>query len=421
MSVSLTVGDVRRISHGPMRKLFVGQFLNALGNGLTLALLIVYLEGRGIELKYATALLAWQAVLALLISPISGTLVDRVGPRPVLMGAALLTAVGVFAYGFVDSLSEAFVAMTVVAIAGAGIWGPSSALTARLVAPADRGTAFGFAFMLLNLGLGLGGLISSRIVDENDLSTFTKLYAMTALAYIALFIAVLSMGKVGGAPLESGADDDAASDPAVTQGGWREVLGDRTLLRFALAGLLMLTFGYGSIDAGVAIFITDYAKQPLSLVGIVFAANTAVIVLSQLFVIALVKGRSRARALAGVGVLWALSWVLFGSALTASGWLAIGALILAMAVFALGETLWSPTAPALLNDLAPEHLRGRYNAFQSVLWGVSGALGPMLTGILLSTWGGGVWTTTLALGCLVAALIALRLRQHLTPAQDGRA
>ena len=91
MSVSIAVGDVRRIAHGPMRKLFVGQFLNALGNGLTLALLIIYLSRvRDIPLGVATALLAWQAVLALLISPISGTMVDRFGPRPILMGSVLL-------------------------------------------------------------------------------------------------------------------------------------------------------------------------------------------------------------------------------------------------------------------------------------------------------------------------------------------
>ncbi|MCU0263021.1 MAG: MFS transporter [Candidatus Nanopelagicales bacterium] len=421
MSVSLTVGDVRRIAHGPMRTLFLGQFINALGNGLTLALLIVYLSKvRGFPLEQATALLAWQAVLALAVSPLAGTLVDRFGPRPVLMGAALMTAVGILAYGFVDTLAEAFVAMTVVAIAGAGIWGPSSALTARLVAPADRATAFGFGFMLLNLGLGLGGLISSRIVDEKDPSTFTRLYTMTSVAYVALFIAVLSMGRVGGPPPapEPGADG-ATTSPAAGEGGWREVLRDRTLLRFVAAGLLMLTFGYGSIDAGVAVFIVDFVKQPVSLIGIVFAANTAVIVLSQLFVISIVKGRSRARVLAGVGVMWALSWLLFGSALNATGWLAVGALIAAMAVFALGETMWSPTAPALLNDLAPEHLRGRYNAFQSVLWGVSGALGPLLTGVLLGSWGGLAWTLTLAAGCLVAALIALRLRRHLTAQQDG--
>ncbi|HYN57032.1 MAG TPA: MFS transporter [Motilibacterales bacterium] len=423
MPVSAAFGDVRRIAHGPMRTLFVGQFLNALGNGLTLALLIVYLSKvRDIPLGVATSLLAWQAVLALLISPISGTLVDRFGPRPVLLGAVLVEAVGIFSYGQIDSTATAFAAMTVVAIGGAGIWGPSSALTARLVPSEDRATAFGFGFMLLNLGLGLGGLISSTIVDLEQPDTFTTLYTLTSLAYVALFVAVLSMGNVGGRPAEeeSGGGSDAAGAPgSETDGGWREVLRDRTLLRYAAAGLLMLTFGYGSIDAGASVFITDFVGLPASYIGIVFAANTAVIVLSQLFVLSIVKGRSRARVLAGVGVMWAISWVLFGSALTVGGWLAVGALILAMSVFALGETMWSPTAPALLNDLAPEHLRGRYNAFQSVLWGVSGALGPLLTGAFLASRRGALWTLTLAVGCLLASFIALRLRRHLTPEQDG--
>ena len=249
MPVSAAVQDVRRIAHGPVRRLFIGQFLNALGNGLTLALLIVYLSTvREIPLGLATALLAWQAVLALLISPISGTLVDRFGPRHVLLTAVLIEAVGIFSYGFVTSPGSAFLAMTVVAVGGAGIWGPSSALTARIVAPSDRATAFGFGFMLLNLGLGLGGLISSTIVDLDDPSTFVRLYTYTSLAYIALFAAVLSMGNVGRTPvLDPGADPAEAESGAGTAtpetGGWMDVLRDRTLLRFAAAGLLMLTFG----------------------------------------------------------------------------------------------------------------------------------------------------------------------------------
>ncbi len=421
MSVSLAVGDIRRIAHGPLRKLFIGQFLNALGSGLTLALLITYLHVvRDLPLQQATLLLAWQALLALAFSPLAGSLVDRVGPRPVLMGAVLVEAVGVFAYGHVTTAMQAFAAMTVVAIGGAGIWGPSSALTARLVAPADRATAFGFAFMLLNLGLGLGGLISATIVDTDDVSTFQWLYTVSALTYVALFLAVLAMGRVGGVPVPDTDGTADISSPPSADGGWAEVLRDRTLLRFAATGLLLMTFGYGSIDAGVGVFIKKTLGLSENLIGVVFAANTIVIVLCQLFVLSIVKGRSRSRILAAVGVTWSLSWLLFGSALKLEEWLAVAALILAMVVFAVGETLWSPTAPALLNDLGPEHLRGRYNAFQSVLWGLSGALGPVITGIFLGAELGGAWTLTLAAGCLLATLLALRLGHHLTPGQDGR-
>lgn len=440
MSVSAATRDVRRIAHGPMRRLFTGQFLNALGNGLTLALLVVYLvEVRDIPTAVATSLLAWQAILALAISPISGTLVDRFGPRPILLGAVLVEALGVFSYGQVTSIPQAFLAMTIVAIGGAGIWGPSSALTARLVPSADRSTAFGFGFMLLNLGLGLGGLISATIVDVDDPSTFTLLYTLTSTAYIALFLAVLSMGNVGGLPIEEEADPPAdptadpspalaTSDPGdpaprpTPDGGWREVLRDSTLLRYALAGLLMLTFGYGSVDAGVSLYITRSVGLDEHFIGVVFAANTAVIVIMQLLVLGIIRGRSRSRLLAGVAIVWGVSWLLFASALGMPGEITkVVVLVLGVSVFAIGETVWSPVAPALLNDLAPEHLRGRYNSFQSVLWGVSGALGPIITGLFLAQGRGLQWTLALAIGCGVAAVIALRLRNHLTPLQDGLA
>jgi hypothetical protein len=41
------------------------------------------------------------------------------------------------------------------------------------------------------------------------------------------------------------------------------------------------------------------------------------------------------------------------------------------ALFALGETVLSPISPALVNALATDELRGRYNALASMVWGVS--------------------------------------------------
>ena len=89
-------------------------------------------------------------------------------------------------------------------------------------------------------------------------------------------------------------------------------------------------------------------------------------------------------------------------------------------VFAIGETVWSPLQPALLNDLAPAHLRGRYNALGSVTWNVAGALGPAVAGVMIGAGHGGAWIGLLVVGCGAAAVLALRLRGVLTPAQDGR-
>jgi len=52
-----------------------------------------------------------------------------------------------------------------------------------------------------------------------------------------------------------------------------------------------------------------------------------------------------------------------------------------MVIFALGETMLSPWGPALVNEIAPEHLRGRYNAAAGLAWGVSGTLAPAITAL----------------------------------------
>ena len=59
--------------------------------------------------------------------------------------------------------------------------------------------------------------------------------------------------------------------------------------------------------------------------------------------------------------------------------------------------------------------------FQSLLWGVSGTLGPLLTGLFLSAGSGRDVGLTLAAGCLLAALLALRLRRlpHPGPGRPG--
>jgi MFS family permease len=427
MSVSLAVGDIRRIAHGPTRTLFIGLLLKAIGSGLTLSLITVYLvKARDLPVMVATLLLAWQALLTVAVSPVVGTLVDRRGPRPVLLGALLIEAGSMFAFGQVTTWQQAFVVMSVVSVGGAGIWGPTDALLARLVPSPDRSAAFGFQFMLLNIGLGLGGLISATIIDVNDPTTFEWLYALTALSFLALFVAVLAMGNVGGLP-----DDDPGSEEGTNQTpaadeeapahkeGWAEVVRDRNLRRYGAVALLLLTFGYGCVESGLGLFILNSANLPASRIGVVLAANTTVIVVIQLFVISFVKGRSRAQMLAGVGLLWALTWALATSSLVLPDALVLAAIILAMSAFAVGETLWSPVAPALLNELAPEHLRGRYNSVQSLLWGVSLALGPLITGLFLSADLGAAWALTLAAGCLLAAFIALRMRHHLTPGQDG--
>ena len=101
--------------------------------------------------------------------------------------------------------------------------------------------------------------------------------------------------------------------------------------------------------------------------------------------------------------------------------LAIAGVVTCAVIFAMGETLLSPVMPAITNALATDELRGRYNAMGSMIWGVSGIVGPVAAGPLIGAGRATLWVFLVVGGSLVASVLALTLYHRLTPAQDGRA
>jgi MFS family permease len=89
-------------------------------------------------------------------------------------------------------------------------------------------------------------------------------------------------------------------------------------------------------------------------------------------------------------------------------------------VFACGETLMSPVMPAITNVLAPDELRGRYNAMSSIIWGVTAIVGPLTAAPLIGHHLAELSVVLVVLGSAAAALVALSLHRLLTPVQDGR-
>lgn len=415
--MSSTTAEVRAVLRGPFGRLALGRFFDAIGTGMTLSLLVVYLaEVRGLPIFTASLVLTWMAIVGLAAVPLAGTLTDRFGPRPVLLVAILVDAAGVALLSQVTTAAAAFAVATLLAIGGAGIWGPLSTFTAQIVEEEQRTTAFAVGFMLLNLGLGIGGLIGASIVDLDRPETFVVLYLVDAVTYLFAWVAVASLRGLGGPVSHSAAHEDAVD----AHGGWRQVLGDPRLRRQITVSLLLLTCGYGSLEAGLAIFITDAAALPERLIGIVWMANTVTIVAGQLLVLRMLRGRSRTRLIGLIGILWGVSWLLLSTVPAIPTAPAIAILIASTVVFALGETIWSPTAPSLVNAIAPDHLRGRYNSAQSLTWSLGAAVAPLVSGALIGGGRGVLWALLVAVGCLAAGAYAQTLRRMLTPAEDGR-
>jgi MFS family permease len=403
------------------RRILVGTVFSAIGRGLTLPFLFVYLnQVRGLPAGTVGLLVGWTGLVGLLLAPVGGTLVDRYGARRIVLPLFLVEAAGSASIGFVHTVPTALLALTAVAIGGAGLWSGQNTILASLVPDGQRQQVFGLSFTLLNLGIGIGGLVAGFFVDLARPVTFQAIYLTDAVSYLIPLGILLSLPHVGRRLVDRTPRDTAAAPRT----GYREVFRDKAFVRLVVFGLTLTTCGYAQIEVGFTAFATHIAHVSPRIIGWALAGNTLVIVGSQLFVLRFLQRRSRTYALAGVGVIFAGSWLVLAGAGLAGGH---GAIVLAAlgvigcaVVFAVGETLLSPVMPALTNALATDELRGRYNAMTSIIFGVSGIVGPITAGPLIGAGRAGLWVVVVVTGCLVASLLAIRLHGRLTPEQDGR-
>jgi MFS family permease len=160
--------------------------------------------------------------------------------------------------------------------------------------------------------------------------------------------------------------------------------------------------------------ISDVTTEGL---GLAFAANTFVIVAVQLVVLQRIEGRRRTRVITVMGALWSLAWLALGLSGLVPG--ALGATLLVAAcasLFGLGETLLQPTIPALVNDLAPDHLRGRYNAVSSASFQLAAVVGPVASGVLIGHDLGTAYIALLVLGSIAVGAFAVLVVEPRLPA-----
>jgi MFS family permease len=419
------------------RRILAGSLFSAIGRGLTLPFLLVYLTSvRGLSAGTVGLLVGWMGLVALGLAPLGGSLIDRLGARRILLPCYAIEFLGTGSLAFVDSTPAAFGALTMAAMGGAALWSGQSTLLASLVPEEERARIFGLSFTLLNLGIGIGGLIAGSVVDTSRPGTFQAVYLGDAISYAIPVVILLSLPHVG-RRVTTDLSDAARSDAAAAgagpadvgagpraRGGYREVLRNGPFVRFVVFGLTLTTCGYAQIEVGFTAFSIQVAGVTPRVIGWALAGNTFLIVAAQLFVLRWLGGRSRTRALALVGLLFATSWlVLAGAGVArhaAQPALAVAGVVSCSVIFAMGETLLSPVLPVITNALATDELRGRYNAAGSMVWGVSGIVGPIAAGPLI---GGGhaiAWLVLVIAGSLAASGLALDLRHRLTPEQDGR-
>jgi MFS family permease len=384
--------------------LLAGVALSALGSGLTLPFLLVYLnQVRGLELEVAALAVSMVALAGLVGNPLGGWLADRLGPRDAVAAGVVVAAAGAFAIAGVRAPWQAFAASALVGLGASVVWPAHDVLLAALVGPEQRSSAFAVQHALLNLGFGVGGLAAAALVRESSPASFELVYVLDGISFLAFLPILLAL------PARR-----LAGEAGPSSGGFRLVLRDRLFRRVWGLTALLVAVGYAQYHAAFPAYATRPEGLSVDELGLALAANMLVVAAVQLFALRAMRGRRRTRGLALVALAFATAWlVTLAAGQLGGGAAALAAFSLAMALLALGETVVAPSLSPLVNELASDELRGRYNGASTLAWTTGFIAGPAIAGLALAAGRPEALFLGLIACCGALALGWLRLERRL--------
>lgn len=372
----------------------------AFGFGASFPFITVYLTAtRGFDLSTAGVVTALFVLSALVGGPVGGALADRAGPRACVCLGLGLAAVGtgglvLAPHSLLTSLAAALTGL------GASMAGPATdTALAAAVAPEERSTAFSLKHVLHNIGMGAGSIAGAFAIDPRDSSSYASPFLIDLGAVV--------VGAVLGLFLPTGSR--AEQQERTRGGGYAAVVRDPALRGVLGVTLGLFAGGFGAFSVALPAHMALGLGLDTRLLGIWLTVNTVVVIAVQLVALRLVRGRRRTRALAVLTIVWAGAW---GLVLAAGGVGATGAAVLVLvsaAVFAVGETLFAPTLPVLINAIAPPGSAGRYNGAFAFVMTIGNATAMLASGLLLDA---GLAVPLFA-GCLAVCLVSARAARRL--------
>ncbi len=349
--------------------------------------LTIYLHReRGLSLRAAGLALAAYGAGGMIASLSGGTLADRLGRKPVVVGSPLLGGAAVVALLFTQApLAVVAVAFLAGAVSESGRPAVSAMLTD--LTPLDRRIdAFALFRLVINLGFAVGTGLGGLLITHFGFARLFVADAATSWVYAAVALALLPETRPAAAHHETGGPR-----------GFGTVLADPVFRRFWLGTFAMAT-AFAQTMVTLPLALSDRGLST-AVYGALISTNGVIIIGSEFWISGRTQHHTPQRVMA-------LGTLLLGGGFALTGLVgrSIPLLLGTVAVWTLGEMLGSPVGQAYLSAIAPPDLRGRYSGGLGLAWGLAFTVGPLLGGLALDAGGGTLWLGAFAATVLAAAL-----------------
>jgi MFS family permease len=389
---------------GEHRRFVAAIVADTVGSGLFMPITLLYfLAMTDLSLVQVGSALSLSAVLTMPGAFVIGSLVDRFGPRRMMLVGNLVQAAGMVAYLWADSLLAVALWTALLNVGRQSFWGSFGNVVTAISAPGERELWFGFLQAVRNLGYSIGGVLAGLALQVGTAGAYQSVVVVNAVTFVIAFLLLLDV------------PDHRVAHPAdAPVEGWAVVLRDTAYLRLVLgqfgfvAGMMVLNFA-------LPVYVAETIDLPGWVVGAIFTLNTALVGLGQGIVVRRMTGRVRARMMGLAQLTFVASYALFVVAGWLPVWLAIVVMLVGAAIYTAGELAGGPVLSATAAEAAPDHLRGRYLGLFQLSWGIGGAVTPVAFTWLLAHGRVTLWWV-LALVALVSAAYLQRLPRVLPAA-----
>lgn len=374
--------------------LWTGTLINRLGTMVEPFLAVYLTGGRGMSVGATGVVLSVFGAGSVLSQFLGGVLTDAVGRRATLTVGMVTTGAAMLTLGYVRGLPAIVAAVFVLGVT-IDLYRPAaSALVADLVPPAERPRAYGLVFWAINLGFAVSTVLGGVLARLG----FSWLFWADAATCVAFGVLVWR------AVPETGRRGDGTRQP----GGFGDVLRDRLMVGYALIGLAYC-FVYTQSSVTLPLAMHAHGLSPEAY-GAAIALNGVVIVAVQPLVGHRLGRLDHSCVLAAGMTLVGLG---FGLTVFARSTPAYAGTVV---VWTFGEIAVASVMQAIVADLAPRHLRGRYNGLNGMAWAIASLAAPLGGTRLLELGPGPLW-----LGCAALCTASAAGQLALAPAIRRRA
>ena len=370
-------------------------FIDFAGFGLILPLLPFWAEHLGANPTEIGLILTIYALAQFIFTPILGSLSDRFGRKPIIIGSLLIEAFSLALTGFAGSLVVLLIARFIGGIGASNI-GSAQAVVSDVTPSEGRARGMGMIGAAIGLGFVIGPAVGGILSPIGPAVPFIVAMVVAIINALLVLFFLPETHKVR----EISKTNASGEQTDILPSGLGQLLRNKTLIRLIVINLLFTT-AFTSMEAVFALFSQHMFGWTAKENGYVFAYVGLIIVIIQGGLIGqLVKLFGEQKLLIAGLLMLALGLAL----LPLSSTLAV--MLIALGILSAGNGAVTPTASALLSLTSPRDAQGKVLGLSQGIASLGRIVGPLIAGSIYSLIGPGAPFIFGSVLAFVALLIA---------------